>query len=46
MDFPAFFPKTCSHVPVTLFPALGAEERPSEILEVNETYIAVYKMNE
>jgi predicted PhzF superfamily epimerase YddE/YHI9 len=43
MDFPAFFPETCRHVPVTLFPALRAEERPSEVLEVNETYIAVYE---
>jgi len=43
MDFPAFFPETCSHVPAALFPALGAEERPSEVLEVNETYLAVYE---
>jgi len=43
MDFPAFFPATCSHVPAALFPALGAEERPSEVLEVNETYLAVYE---
>jgi PhzF family phenazine biosynthesis protein len=43
MEFPTLFPEACKHVPVTLFPALGAEERPSEVLEVNETYFAVYE---
>jgi len=41
MDFPAMFAKTCANPPNTLLRALGAPS-PSTVLEVNETYIAVY----
>jgi len=41
MDFPALFPKPTSDVPETLFQALGLRSKPSEMLEVNETYFVV-----
>jgi PhzF family phenazine biosynthesis protein len=42
MDFPAIFPKTCLSPPESLVPALGPGPTPCEILEANQTYIAVY----
>lgn len=41
MDFPAFPPQTCSLPPESLHQALGQEVTWSEILEANDTYIAV-----
>ena len=43
MDFPGFVPSVCKILPTNLLPALGPGPRPSEVLEVNQTYIAVYK---
>jgi predicted PhzF superfamily epimerase YddE/YHI9 len=43
MDFPAFVPEMCKLLPTSLFPALGPGPHPSEVLEVNRTYIAVYE---
>ena len=40
MDFPAMFPKTCENAPSDLLHGLGSQ--PSEVLEANETYVAVY----
>ena len=42
MDFPALFAKVCTNVPEKLFAALGSETRPSEVLEVNQVYVAVF----
>ena len=41
MDFPAFEANGCRNAPADLMDALGLDERPSEILEANNTYIAV-----
>jgi len=43
MDFPGFVPRVCKILPTSLLPALGRGPRPCEVLEVNQTYIAVYK---
>ncbi len=43
MDFPALIPKACSNAPPGLARALGQEETPSEVLEVNDTLIVVYE---
>jgi predicted PhzF superfamily epimerase YddE/YHI9 len=43
MDFPALFPGACGNLPATLISALGPGPRPSKVLEVNDTYIAVYE---
>jgi PhzF family phenazine biosynthesis protein len=43
MDFPAMFAKTCAKPPDILVHALGPSSPPSEVLEVNDTYVAVYK---
>jgi PhzF family phenazine biosynthesis protein len=42
MDFPAIVPRPCSNPPDRLLRALGPGPLPSEVLEANETYIAVY----
>jgi PhzF family phenazine biosynthesis protein len=42
MDFPARLPKRSSRLPKDLIAALGPSPPPSEVLEVNETYIVVY----
>jgi len=41
MDFPALFPKPTFDVPGALFQALGLHSKPSEVLEVNETYFVI-----
>ncbi len=41
MDFPILIPKVCGRVPDSLREALGRGVIPSEVLEVNDTYIAV-----
>jgi len=41
LDFPALTPKPCAMRQQGLREALGLEPAPSELLEVNETYIAV-----
>ena len=41
MDFPALVPQSCRERPPGLIEALGLETDPSELLEVNQTYIAV-----
>ena len=41
MDFPALYPKPTIDVPETLSRALGLHSKPSEVLEVNETYFVV-----
>jgi len=41
MDFPALFPKPTFDVPDSLFPALRLRSKPSEVLEVNETYFVI-----
>jgi len=43
MDLPAMFAKTHAKPPETLVHALGHGPSPSEVLEVNDTYIAVYE---
>jgi predicted PhzF superfamily epimerase YddE/YHI9 len=43
IDFPAMFGKTCAHLPEALIHGLGPGPRPSHLLEVNDTYIAVYE---
>jgi PhzF family phenazine biosynthesis protein len=43
MDFPALFPEACGNLPATLISALGPGPLPSKVLEVNDTYIAVYE---
>jgi PhzF family phenazine biosynthesis protein len=42
MDLPALFGKTRAHPPEGLIDALGPGPCPSALLEVNDTYIAVY----
>lgn len=42
MDFPAMFGKPCAHPPEALIRGLGPEPLPSHLLEVNDTYMAVY----
>jgi PhzF family phenazine biosynthesis protein len=42
MDFPAIFLKTCLSPPESLIPALGPGPPPCQVLEANQTYIAVY----
>lgn len=41
MDFPAFVPKPCVNQPRELARALGLKAEPTELLAVNDTYIAV-----
>ena len=41
MDFPALFPKPTIDAPEKLSQALGLRSKPSEVLEVNETYFVV-----
>lgn len=43
MEFPASTPRPCTKRPSGLGEALGLESDPAELLEVNETYIAVLK---
>jgi PhzF family phenazine biosynthesis protein len=43
MEFPALFPKPCVNPPRGLGQSLGLKADPVELLEVNETYIAVLK---
>lgn len=43
MDFPAMIPKDCAAPPDGLALALRSAPKPSEVLAVNETYIAVYE---
>ena len=43
MDFPALVPQPCPERPPGLTEALGLETDPSELLEVNGTYIAVLR---
>lgn len=43
MDFPAMFGQACTHPPDALFDGLGPASRPSIVLEVNDTYMAVYE---
>jgi predicted PhzF superfamily epimerase YddE/YHI9 len=43
MDFPAMFAKICLHPPDTLIPALGPGPPSPHVMEVNDTYIAVYE---
>jgi predicted PhzF superfamily epimerase YddE/YHI9 len=43
IDLPAMFGKTCAHLPEALIHGLGPGPRPSNLLEVNDTYIAVYE---
>ncbi len=43
MDFPALFPKDCGAFPNDLLRALGPGPLPFKVLEVNDTYIAVYE---
>jgi PhzF family phenazine biosynthesis protein len=42
MDFPALLPKTFPNPPNALLRVLGRHPSPSEVLESNDTYIAVY----
>jgi predicted PhzF superfamily epimerase YddE/YHI9 len=42
MDFPAIFPRVCETLPDGLLQALGSAP-PSEVLEANDTYFAVYE---
>ncbi len=41
MEFPALIPRVCATPPPGVNKALGLQKDPSELLEVNETYIAV-----
>jgi PhzF family phenazine biosynthesis protein len=43
MDFPAMAGKTCANPPQALIQGLGPGPRPSNLLEANDTYIAVYE---
>lgn len=45
LEFPAFVPKRCA-IPAQLAPALGLQKPPSEVLEANDTYIAVFDSQE
>ena len=42
MNLPSFVPQVLHTVPDRLIEALGNPPRPSEVLEVNDTYIAVF----
>src|ERR1700722_4323749 len=42
MDFPAMSAKACTCSPAALIQGLGTAPRPSNSLEANDTYIAVY----
>ncbi len=42
MDFPALPPVPCANPPEDLMRALGPGQSPLEVVEANETYIAVY----
>jgi len=42
MDFPSLLPKPIANGPEKLAPALGSQSRPSEVLEVNQTYVAIF----
>lgn len=42
LDFPARFAKPCTALPDALVSALGPGPRPSQVMEANDTYIAVY----
>jgi PhzF family phenazine biosynthesis protein len=46
MDFPAYPPQRCSNVPALLKRALGLPDDPAEVLQANETYIAVLESEE
>lgn len=41
VDFPAFIPERCGSIPTALPGALGLQPPPSEVLEANDTYIAI-----
>jgi PhzF family phenazine biosynthesis protein len=43
MDFPAMFAKPCTHLPEALIRGLQRAPRPSNLLEANDTYIAIYE---
>jgi PhzF family phenazine biosynthesis protein len=43
MDFPALLPEACGNPPAQLIAALGRGPVPSQVPEVNDTYIAVYE---
>jgi PhzF family phenazine biosynthesis protein len=42
MDLPAMFAKPCAYSPEAIMQGLRRAPRPSSLLEVNDTYIAVY----
>jgi PhzF family phenazine biosynthesis protein len=46
MDLPALFPTTCSTMPAEVIRVLGTEAVPTEVLEVNDTYILVFESPE
>ena len=46
MDFPALVPERLTNVPEKLIRALRGETRPSELLEVNQTYVAIFDSEE
>ena len=41
MDFPAFVPQPCTSIPDEVPRALDLEQPPSEVLEANDTFIAI-----
>lgn len=43
MDFPGLSPEPCENLPAQLISALRPGLLPSKVLEVNQTYIAVYE---
>jgi PhzF family phenazine biosynthesis protein len=43
MDFPGMFAKACASLPEALIQGLGTAPHPSNLLEANDTYIAVYE---
>jgi PhzF family phenazine biosynthesis protein len=46
MDFPSLFPQPCRNPPAALVQALGSQTLPAEVLEVNDTYFAVFDDSE
>ncbi|HSY91491.1 MAG TPA: PhzF family phenazine biosynthesis protein [Candidatus Binatus sp.] len=42
MDFPAMLARPCTNAPDALISALAPGPRPSQVMEVNDTYIAIY----
>lgn len=46
MDFPSFIPGHCAEVPSELGRAVGLEREPGEVLEANETLIAVLESSQ